>query len=94
MGILSLRQYMTNPDGFINKFAVYIGMLNVMEGKSHAEKVVLHLLETKLNPCHHIVYMDNYYNSFALVKTLLEQKTRLHRNTKLNRRNTKRNGIS
>ncbi|KAJ8888705.1 hypothetical protein PR048_008197 [Dryococelus australis] len=88
-GRLSFRQYvknkrhkygikvymLNNPDGFINKCAMYTGMLDDSgRGKGYSEKVVLNLLQDKLNAGHH-VYMDNYYNSFGLAKTQLYQKT-------------------
>lgn len=50
-------------NGFINKFAVYTGRLDDMWEKGHAQKIVLHLLEGKLNVGHH-VYMDNYYSYY------------------------------
>ncbi|XP_049767584.1 piggyBac transposable element-derived protein 4-like [Schistocerca cancellata] len=100
-GRLSFRQYiknkrnkygiklymLNNPDGFINKCAVYTGMRGDMGGKGHAEKIVLHLLEEKVNVGHHI-YMDNFYNSFALAKTLLNAKTHCTGTLRVNRKNT------
>ncbi|XP_046980692.1 piggyBac transposable element-derived protein 4-like [Schistocerca americana] len=83
-----IKLYMlNNPDGFINKCAVYTGMRGDMGGKGHAEKIVLHLLEEKVNVGHHI-YMDNFYNSFALAKTLLNAKTHCTGTLRVNRKNT------
>lgn len=65
---------LTTPTGMVQKFAVYTGMLDDMGGANHTEKVVLHLLNEKLDVGHHI-YMDNYYNSYALAKILLDRKT-------------------
>ncbi|KAK9701398.1 Transposase IS4 [Popillia japonica] len=65
---------MTTPQGLIQKIAVYTGMLDEKGDRGHAQKVVLHLMKDKLNVGHHL-YVDNYYNSFDLAKTLLDQGT-------------------
>ncbi|KAJ8943558.1 hypothetical protein NQ314_009712 [Rhamnusium bicolor] len=99
-GRLSFRQYiknkkhkygiklymMTTPTGLIQKIAVYTGMLDEIGGRGHAQKVVLHLMENKLNVGQHL-YMDNYYNSFDLAKTLLDQGTHCTGTLRLDRKN-------
>ncbi|KAJ8710273.1 hypothetical protein PYW07_009639 [Mythimna separata] len=71
-----IKLYMlTEPDGLILKFRVYAGGKDIeVTGKGHAEKVVMELLQGKLNNGHEL-YMDNYYNSFSLAKKLLENNT-------------------
>lgn len=71
-----IKLYMlTEPDGLILKFRVYAGGHDKeVTGKGHAEKVVMQLLEDKLQSGHSI-YMDNYYNSFTLAKRLLDNNT-------------------
>lgn len=71
-----IKLYMlTEPDGLILKFRVYAGGHDKeVTGKGHAEKVVMLLLEEKLQNGHSI-YMDNYYNSFTLAKRLLDNNT-------------------
>lgn len=71
-----IKLYMlTEPDGLILKFRVYAGAKDTqVTGKGHAEKVVMELLQGKLNSGHEL-YMDNYYNSFGLAKTLLDHNT-------------------
>lgn len=73
---------MTTPTGLVQKIAVYTGMLDEIGGRGHAQKVVLHLMENRLNVGHHL-YMDNYYNSFDLAKTLLDQGTHCTGTTKI-----------
>mgnify|MGYP005983539115 FL=1 len=65
---------LTDPNGIILEFMVYTGSFDDCGGKSHTEKVVLHLLDGKLNVGHSL-YMDNFHNSPALAKTLLKQIT-------------------
>lgn len=70
-----IKLYMlTTPNGIVLKFAVYTGVLDDMGGKGHAANVVLHLMNEKLDNGHSL-YMDNFYNSFALAKQLLDRKT-------------------
>lgn len=71
-----IKLYMlTEPDGLILKFRVYAGGKDIeVTGKGHAEKVVMELLQGKLNNGHEL-YMDNFYNSFGLAKKLLENNT-------------------
>lgn len=67
-----IKMYMlTEPNGFILKSAIYTGQLDTMGGKGHADKVVLHLMEERLN-LGHSLFMDNYYNSVQLAKKLLD----------------------
>lgn len=71
-----IKLYMlTEPDGLILKFRVYAeSQDHDVAGKGHAEKVVMQLMEEKLQNGH-CLYMDNYYNSFHLAKRLLDTKT-------------------
>lgn len=61
-------------------------MLDEIGGKGHAQKVVLNLMENKFNVGHHL-YMDNYYNSFNLAKTLLDRGTHCTGTLRLDRKN-------
>lgn len=64
---------LTEVDGTILDFVIYSGALdNVICGKTHTEKVVLHLMQKILNNGHSL-YMDNFHNNFHLAKTLLEK---------------------
>ncbi|XP_026746249.1 piggyBac transposable element-derived protein 4-like [Trichoplusia ni] len=71
-----IKLYMlTEPDGLVLKFRVYAGGKDTdVSGKGHAEKVVMELLQGKLNNGHEL-YMDNFYNSFGLAKKLLDHNT-------------------
>lgn len=71
-----IKLYMlTEPDGLVLKFRVYAGRQDSeVSGKGHAERVVMQLLENKLQNGHSI-YMDNYYNSVSLAKKLLDNQT-------------------
>ncbi|XP_068627022.1 piggyBac transposable element-derived protein 4-like [Battus philenor] len=71
-----VKLYMlTQPDGLILRFHVYTGGKDIdASGKSHAEKVVMDLMEGKLGNGHEL-YIDNFYNSFGLAKRLLENNT-------------------
>ncbi|CAK1582148.1 unnamed protein product [Parnassius mnemosyne] len=87
-GRLIFRQYIKNkrhkygiklyvlaePDGTVLNFQVYSGANDTTSGKGHTEKIVLKLLEERLDYGHSI-YMDNYYNSYNLAVKLLERKT-------------------
>lgn len=83
-----IKLYMLcEPNGIVLKFAVYTGALDDMGGTGHTERVVLHLLEEKLN-AGHSVYMDNFYNSYCLSKTLLEQNTYSTGTLRISRKHT------
>lgn len=83
-----IKLYMlTNPTGIILKFMVYTGMLDDSGGKGHADKVVLKLLEEKLN-VGHSVFMDNYYNSYALARKLSQNETHTTGTLRIDRRNS------
>lgn len=70
-----IKLYMlTEPNGLILKFRVYEGSSDVYGGAGHTGKIVLHLLEEKLDNGH-AVYLDNFYNSVDLAIKLLEQDT-------------------
>lgn len=87
-GRLSFRQYiknkrhrygvklyiLTESSGITLKVLVYAGANDECSGKGHTTKVVLHLLEERLNKGH-AVYMDNYYNSYELSRELLKCNT-------------------
>lgn len=70
-----IKLYMlTTPGGIVLNFMVYTGMLDDCGGKGHGEKVVLKLLDGYLG-VGHSVFMDNYYNSFELAKSLADKQT-------------------
>lgn len=70
-----LKLYLlTEPDGMVQKFAVYTGTLDDFGGKGHAANIVLHLMDQKLDVGHSL-YMDNYYNSYELASQLLSRST-------------------
>lgn len=70
-----IKLYMlTEPNGLILKFRVYEGSSDVYSGAGHTGKIVLHLLEEKLDNGH-AVYLDNFYNSVDLAIKLLEHDT-------------------
>lgn len=70
-----VKLYMlTEPSGIILKFSVYTGALDDQGGKGHASKVVLNLMENKLN-VGHALFMDNFYNSYDLSLDLLSKNT-------------------
>ncbi|CAH2090624.1 unnamed protein product [Euphydryas editha] len=87
-GRLLFRQYIKNkrhkygiklyvlaePDGTVLKSQVFAGANDETPGKGHGSKIVLKLLEDRLD-CGHHVYMDNYYNSYGLAVKLLDRKT-------------------
>ena len=78
---------LTDPKGMVLKFMVYSGTLGDFGGKGHTEKVVMHLLEGKLN-CGHHVFMDNYYNSYNLSSQLSKMKTHSTGTLKVDRKNS------
>ena len=65
---------LSEPNGLILKFVIYAGKDNFPSGKDHTAKVVMHLMEGKLKRGQ-VVYMDNFYNSFALASQLLANNT-------------------
>lgn len=65
---------LTEPHGLIIKFMVYSGATDIFSGKGHTEKVVLYLMKEKLGHGHSL-FMDNFYNSFALASKLLHNNT-------------------
>lgn len=82
-----IKLYMlTDSKGMILKFMVYTGMLDDSGGKGHADKVVMKLMEDKLN-VGHSVYMDNFYNSYGLAKKLLDNKTHCTGTLRIDRKN-------
>lgn len=99
-GRLSFRQYIKNkrhkygvklymvtePNGIILKFAVYTGQLDVIGGKGHATKIVLHLMEERLGMGHSL-YLDNFYNSYDLAIKLLNRQTFCTGTLRIDRKN-------
>ncbi|KAJ8965325.1 hypothetical protein NQ314_004211, partial [Rhamnusium bicolor] len=70
-----IKLYMlTEPSGTVLEVEVYTGAMDSKGGKGHASKVVMKLLQHKLNSGHS-VYMDNYYNSCTLARELLDNQT-------------------
>ncbi|XP_050303772.1 piggyBac transposable element-derived protein 4-like [Anthonomus grandis grandis] len=53
---------------------IYTGVLDDLGGRGHAANVVLHLIRNYWDKGHSL-YMDNYYNSVALARQLLEKNT-------------------
>lgn len=53
---------LTELNRLVIKFDVYTGTGTEQSGKGHRKKVVLHLINEKVNSGHSI-YMDNFYNS-------------------------------
>ena len=84
----SIKLYiLSTSSGIVQKIAVYTGLLDDYGGQNHTQKIVLHLLNEKLNVGHH-VFMDNYYNSFDLAKLLLDKKTHCTGTLRTTRKNT------
>ena len=88
-GKLSFRQYiplkshkyglklymLTEPDGLIHRFIVYVGAHDrEVGGEGHASKVVNKLM-TGLTGEGRSLFMDNYYNSVELATCLLKDST-------------------
>ncbi|XP_014361145.2 piggyBac transposable element-derived protein 4 [Papilio machaon] len=65
---------LAEPDGTVLKCQVYAGANDETSGAGHAGKIVLKLLEERLD-CGHHVYMDNDYNSYGLAVELLDRQT-------------------
>ncbi|KAF7267835.1 hypothetical protein GWI33_018962 [Rhynchophorus ferrugineus] len=98
-GRLTFRQYiknkrhkygknlymLTTPGGIVLNVMVCTGMLDDCGGKGHAEKVVLKLLDGYLG-VGHSVFMDKYYNSFKLAKSLADKQTHCTGPIKSNRK--------
>lgn len=78
---------LTEPDGTVIKFSVYTGTLDEYGGRGHASKVVMHLMEEKLD-AGHALFMDNYYNSYDLAVQLLQRNTLCTGTLRSNRQNT------
>lgn len=78
---------LTEPQGLIIKFFVYVGVLDDLGGKGHAANVVLHLMSEKLNN-DRALYMDNFYNIYDLASKLIEKNTFCTGTLRLNRKNT------
>lgn len=71
-----VKLYMlTEPGGIILKTRIYTGAMDDnIGGKGHTTKVVLDLLQNYLDSGHS-VYLDNFYNSFELSKSLTYRNT-------------------
>ncbi|KAF7282652.1 hypothetical protein GWI33_002191 [Rhynchophorus ferrugineus] len=83
-----IKLYMlTEPDGMVQKILVHKGAGNTEIGrKGHSSKVVLKLLEGKLNKGH-CIYMDGFHNDISLAKDLLENGTYVTGKLRKNRKN-------
>lgn len=64
---------LAEPNGLVLRVRLYTGAGGDLGGKNHAENVVLSLVRG-LEGNGHALYMDNFYNSYALCQTLLEKK--------------------
>lgn len=98
-GRLCFRQYIPNkrakygmklyevctPDGFLLNAIVYTGKGTVSNEHSHAASVVNEVAKNYLGKGH-TIYMDNYYNSVALAKSLYKQKTHIVGTLRKNRK--------
>jgi len=62
------------PSGYTLNFLVYCGQSDPLSGMSHAESVVMKLMEGRLDVGHEL-YVDNFYTSVPLAKKLLERQT-------------------
>ena len=78
--------FLSTSSGVVQKIAIHTGLLDDYRWKNHAHKIVLHLLNEKLNVGHH-VFMDSYYNSFDLAKLLLDKKTHCTGTLRMTRKN-------
>lgn len=65
---------LSEPNGLVQRFAIYSGGGDITSGPGHTTKIVLHLLEDIFN-LGHSIYMDRFYNSYELAVQLLEQGT-------------------
>ncbi|KAG5865023.1 hypothetical protein JTB14_030055 [Gonioctena quinquepunctata] len=71
----SIKMYtLTEPNGLALKFAIYTGQLENLEAEGHVNEVVFDLMDEKLGNGHSL-YTDEYYNSYDLSMTLLENFT-------------------
>lgn len=61
-------------DGYVLNMKIYKGKSEEVEGLSKIEALVLELMEPYLDRGHHL-FLDNYYNSILLSKSLLERRT-------------------
>ncbi|XP_069695180.1 piggyBac transposable element-derived protein 4-like, partial [Periplaneta americana] len=70
-----IKLYMlTEDNGMVLRILVYTGQIDNLGGKVHASNVVLKPMDTKLN-VGHVLYMDNFYNSYDLALQLLQADT-------------------
>lgn len=98
-GRLSFRQYMkgkkakygikffelTAASGYVLNLEIYQGKTESLEQTSKTGDLVLRLMKKYLNKGHHL-YMDNFYNSFELSKTLLDYSTHTTGTLRFNRK--------
>lgn len=68
------------------KIIVYGGKGGELSGKGHTKKIVMKLMEERLN-IGHSLHLDNFYNSFSLATTLLQNMTYCTGTLQLNRKN-------
>ncbi|XP_045783762.1 piggyBac transposable element-derived protein 4-like [Maniola jurtina] len=98
-GRLKIRQYikgkrhkygvkiyvLTDTNGITQKMHMYCGSHDdELQGKGHADKVVMMLMEDYLDAGHSL-YMDNFYNSVKLAENLLAKRTYLTGTLRANR---------
>ena len=72
--------------GYVYNMLVYCGKMDPMAGFGHAESVVLKLMDNRLDKGH-VLFIDNFYTSVPLAKTLLEKKTYVCGTVRRNRKN-------
>lgn len=98
-GRLSFRQYIPNksakygvklyelctPDGFLLNIIIYTGKGTVTNEDGHASSVVNKLLANYLDKGH-TIYMDNFYNSVHLARSLYSRKTHVVGTLRKNRK--------
>lgn len=76
----------SEPEGMVIRFMVYVGRDDATGGKGHASSVVLNLMRGMLGNGHSL-FMDNFYNSFFLASKLLANKTYCTGTLRINRKN-------
>lgn len=65
---------LNEPEGLQLRFHVYTGATDPCSGKGHTQKIVMMLMNDFLDKGHSL-FMDNFYNSFALSSRLLRRLT-------------------
>lgn len=71
----SIKLYeLCEPNGIVLRVKIYAGRYDDLSGRNHASNVVLALMDGFLNSGYEL-YMDNYYNSVGLAKSLTSKST-------------------